>query len=97
MQVIRQINGFDWKGRDLENDFTINGIHWIECEEVFFNEPLISDMENPELKHGENYYALGVTDSGLHLFVAFEIIEDKIRIIAARAMSDKEKKLYEKE
>ena len=46
-------------------------------------------------QHEERYYALGQTDSGRLLFIAFTMREDLIRVISARDMSRKERKVYE--
>jgi uncharacterized DUF497 family protein len=41
------------------------------------------------------FAALGITNVGRKLFVIFTIRKSKIRIISARDMSKKERKLYE--
>ena len=41
------------------------------------------------------YYVLGHTIAGRRLFIAFTVREDKIRVISARDMSKKERKIYE--
>ena len=58
----------------------------------------------PDLKHSqseERYIALGVTDEGRHIFVAFTLrnISEKtyIRPISSRYMHQKEIDYYEKE
>jgi hypothetical protein len=50
-------------------------------------------------KHSQQearFYALGQTDAGKHLFVVFAIRDDLIRVISARDMNRKERKVYEK-
>ena len=49
-------------------------------------------------KHSEierRYYALGHTDGGRSLFVVFTIRGDLIRVISARDMNRRERRLYD--
>lgn len=65
-----------------------------ECEQVFFNQPLIAA---PDVAHSEQeprFYLLGRTDSGRLLFVVFTPRDTLIRVISARDMSRKERKVY---
>ncbi len=40
------------------------------------------------------YFVLGQTNGGRHLFLAFTLRKDKIRVISARDMSKKERAAY---
>jgi len=66
-----------------------------ECEQIFFNHPLVSGKDLKHSKQEYRYYALGHTDSGRHLFVVFAIRNRLIRVISARDMNRKERKVYE--
>jgi len=51
-------------------------------------------------KHSESekrFYALGKTFKGKLLFVVFTTRKDRIRVISARPMNKKERKIYEQE
>ncbi len=66
-----------------------------ECEEVFFNRPLVV---SPDLEHSAKevrYYALGHTGRGRLLFVAFTIRTRLIRPISFREMNARERRIYE--
>ncbi|MGH7866319.1 MAG: BrnT family toxin, partial [Candidatus Dormibacteraceae bacterium] len=66
-----------------------------ECEEVFFTEPLVV---TPDIQHsaGEpRYYVLGQTVAGRRLFIACTIRDQLIRVISARAMSRRERRVYD--
>ncbi len=66
-----------------------------ECEQVFTNRPLYI---NPDRKHSEleeRHTALGRTDDGKRIAIAFTFRGRRIRTISARAMSRKERKTYE--
>ncbi len=88
------ITGFQWDEGNIDKNFKKHGVHWTECEEVFFNKPLVV---KPDLKHSQKedrYYALGKTNNGRLLFIVFTIRQDRIRIISARDMNKKERRFY---
>ena len=65
-----------------------------ECEEAFFNRAFVAGDE----KHSqteERFYLQGQTNAGRKLFVVFTIRGNKIRVISARDMSRKERRIYE--
>jgi uncharacterized DUF497 family protein len=66
-----------------------------KCEEVFFNLPLLLQSDDAHSQKGPRYYVLGHTIAGRRLFIAFTVREEKIRVISARDMSKKERKIYE--
>ena len=67
-----------------------------ECEEVFFNCPLIvRGDEKHSTEKEERFYTLGRTDANRLLFIAFTIRNNLIRVISARNMNLKERKRYE--
>ena len=86
--------GFDW---DVGNE----GKHWekhnvsdAECEDIFFNDPLVASKDSDHSQAEPRYFALGRTDAGRRLFVAFTIRRDLIRVISARDMTKKELARY---
>lgn len=64
-------------------------------EEVFFNLPLLLQPDPAHSQKEPRYYVLGHTIASRHLFIAFTVREDKIRVISARDMSKKERSIYE--
>ncbi len=89
------LTGFDWDEGNLTKNWEKHSVRATECEEVFFNEPLLLF---PDVRHSQaesRYYVLGHTNAGRRLFVVFTIRGDKIRVISARDMSRKERKVYE--
>ena len=96
MLDFRAISGFDWDAGNRDKNRHKHGVTTSECEEVFFNLPFLSQ---PDLEHSKaeaRYFILGQTNSGRHLFIAFTIRNDKIRVISARDMSRKETEIYER-
>lgn len=87
--------GFEW---DKFNAGKIREKHRVlpsECEQVFFNRPLVVSGDREHSAKENRYYALGQTDAGRKLFVVFTVRKKRLRVISARAMSRKERKVYE--
>lgn len=94
MQVLQQFIGFEWDDANRDKNWKKHRVAWWECEEVFFNQPLyVSPDQRHSLKE-ERYYALGKTTHDRFLFVVFTRRRNKIRIISARDMHKKERKVY---
>ena len=67
-----------------------------ECEEAFFNSPLVGEIPQRNGLAEKRWYLLGVTEKGRRLTIVFTIRKNSIRVISARDMSRKERKAYER-
>jgi uncharacterized protein len=86
--------GFDWSGGNAEKNWKRHGVTPLEAEQVFFNTPLLSG-DDPEHSGTERrFYVLGQTDEGRELFVVFTLRGRRLRVVSARDMSRKERKVY---
>ena len=87
--------GFQWdRGNSNKNLLKHNVQNW-ECEQVFFNKPLLV-LEDPGHSAAEKRWAgFGMTDSGRLLVVIFTKRGNLVRVISARDMNTKERKFYE--
>jgi len=86
---------FDWDQGNI-NKNQKHDVEYTECEQIFFNEPIII-LDDP--KHSvveERYAAFGVTESGRKLVVVYTMRNKKLRVISAKDMSRKEREFYEK-
>ena len=94
MSDFQSIQGFDWDEGNQDKNWLKHGVSSGECEELFFNLPLIiaDDTKHSELER--RHYALGQTNAGRLLFLSFTIRMDKVRVISARDMSRKEREIY---
>lgn len=90
-----QISGFEWDENNREKNWEKHGVLSSECEDVFFNLPLVIHSDDAHSQNEPRYYALGQTLTGRPLFVVFTIRGENIRVISARDMSRKERKIYE--
>ena len=88
--------GFQWDRNNIEKNWLKHKVGPVECEQIFFNKALVAE----DLKHSQRekrYYVLGLTDDKRLLFVSFTIRRNLIRVISARDMSKKERKIYEEQ
>ena len=95
--IITKCTGFEWEEGNLLKNWEKHGVSAPECEQVFFNKPLIAGSDEKHSQQKVRFYALGQTDTGRLLFVVFTVRENLIRIISARDMHRKERTEYEKE
>jgi len=86
---------FEWDEGNIKKNWERHGVSHIECEEIFFNKPIIVKKDEFHSIREDRYFVLGKTDTGRMLFIVFTLRGNKIRIISARDMKRKEKKIYE--
>jgi hypothetical protein len=94
MGLFDQITGFERDTGNREKSWQKHGVSTPECEEVFFNAPLVVRPDPAHSTEEARYFALGMTDAQRALFVAFTSRRDRIRVISARDMTDKELEVY---
>ena len=95
--LIFQVEEFEWDKHNTEKIEKKHKLHYVEIEEVFFDEKLKSLPDIEHSKVEERYMALGRTRMGKLLFVAFTIRKERIRVISARFMSRKERRWFYEE
>ena len=92
--VVSACKGFQWDEGNLDKNWYLHQVTNGECEEVFFNLPLIIASDPKHSQQEPRFYALGRTDTNRWLFVAFTIRNELIRVISARDMNDRETRKY---
>ena len=92
---IDTIVGFEWDDGNIRKNEQKHGLKWTLIEEVFFNEPLLIVEDHKHSNSECRCVALGVNDQRDKITVIFTIREKRIRVISARMMSLKERKIYE--
>ena len=93
-RVVEECEGFDWDAGNSGKIWERHRVAPAECEELFLNRPLVIEQDKEHSAGEERIYALGQTDAGRLLFVAFTIRGRLIRVISARNMSRKERRVY---
>src|SRR5580698_9642227 len=83
--------GFEWDKDNLTKNWEKHRVTFWECEEIFFNQPLLMAEDVKHSHQEERYYALGKTDGERFLFAVFTVRHKHIRIISARDMNRKER------
>jgi uncharacterized DUF497 family protein len=86
---------FDWDEGNRDKNWEKHKVSDGEAEQVFFNEPLVAGKDPFHSRAERRYYALGQTDAGRRLFIAFTVRNNRIRIISARGMTRGERRSYE--
>ena len=87
--------GFQWDQGNSNKNLLKHHVEDWECEQVFFNEPLLV-LDDP--KHSlveKRWAAFGRTDGGRLLVVIFTRRGKLLRVISAREMNRKEILFYE--
>jgi uncharacterized protein len=96
MVILEKVTGFDWDdGNSRKNDR--HDVSMAEAEQVFFNAPVLVLPDPAHSQAEPRYHALGKTIDGRRLHVTFTLRSGGklIRVISARDMSKKERKIYE--
>jgi uncharacterized DUF497 family protein len=93
-KIFDNCTGFQWDKGNSEKNWERHKVTRNECEQVFFNIPLIISDDTEHSVKEKRWYLLGQTDSVKLLFVAFTIRKNLIRVISARDMNKKEKDVY---
>jgi len=95
-EIIKQCVGFQWDAGNSEKNWISHQVTKSECEQIFFNQPLILGNDEKHSEIEQRYYALGQTDDGRLLFIVSTVREKLIRVISARDMSKKEREVYKR-
>lgn len=93
-----KIEGFDWNAGNARKNEK-HGVTQIEAEQAFFNDPLFISPDEKHSASEPRYRALGKTVNGRLLMVIFTLRRagTLIRVISARAMNARERRLYEQQ
>ena len=92
-----KITGFEWDEGNARKSITKHDVSQLEAEQVFFNQPLLILADKEHSQAEVRFHALGKTDRTRLLHETFTLRSGNtlIRIISARTMHRKERKIYE--
>jgi uncharacterized DUF497 family protein len=88
--------GFDWDEGNLTKNWARHRVAGAECEQVFFNQPLVAAADEEHSDEEPRFYVLGQTDTERRSFVVITIRQGLIRVISARDMNRRERAEYDK-
>lgn len=94
MLVLGEYESFDWDEGNRGKSWARHAVTDAECEEVFFNAPLVVAPDEKHSQTERRHYVLGRTNLGRLLFVVFTGRGKRIRVISARDMNRNERRLY---
>ncbi|MFC1886234.1 BrnT family toxin [Thermodesulfobacteriota bacterium] len=95
-KLLANCTGFEWDRGNITKNWDQHDVSTGECEQIFFNKPLILKRDREHSKLENRYYVLGRTNMNRLLFAVFTARSDKIRIISARDMTELEIERYQK-
>ena len=92
-----KIVGVQWDIGNSRKNHEKHDVSKLEAEQIFFNQPLLIVEDVRHSDDEVRFHALGKTDSLRFLHVTFTLRDagTRIRVISARAMHRKERKIYE--
>lgn len=89
-----EFSGFEWDAGNRDKNLK-HGVHGWECEQLFFNKPLVV-LDDPRHSMAEDRFAaFGQTDAGRRLIIIYTMRHNRVRVISARDMDKKERHFYE--
>jgi len=91
---ILNCTGFQWDDGNSEKNWISHQVAKSQCEQIFFNQPLVIGNDEKHSKVEKRYYVLGQTDSDRLLYIVCTVRQNLIRVISARDMSKKEREVY---
>ena len=94
-----KVVGFDWDEGNFRKNEKKHYVGRVEAEQIFLNEPLLFLLDEKHSRQEKRFHGLGRTSLNRFLHVTFTLRSNDtlIRIISARDMHKKERKIYEKE
>lgn len=93
--VNKDLKEFLWDTGNRDKNRLKHKVESTEAEEIFFDDEKIILKDRLHSGKEERFIVLGTTKMGRLLFIVFTLRADKIRVISARDVSKKERKLYE--
>lgn len=91
-----QVSGFDWDAGNERKSAEKHDVSQAEAESIFFNDPLVVAQDAKHSGTEQRFNALGRTAQYRLLHVTFTLRRNGtlIRVISARDMNQKERRLY---
>ena len=95
MEELSRCTGFQWDEGNAEKNWEKHRVTRFECEQLFFNKPVLALKDEDYSRVESRYYALGQTNRNCELLIVFTVRDAQIRVISARDMSRRERRYYD--
>ena len=92
---LSKVVGFEWDKGNLNKNRLKHNVDPKECEELFYNKPLLISSDKAHSQVEERFKALGQTSNGRLILIAFTVRGGLIRVISARDRNKKEREIYQ--
>lgn len=92
---LNKIEGFEWDKGNLEH-IKKHDVRSKECEEMFFNRPLILNIDQTHSQTEKRLRMYGITNQKRLLVAIITIRTNKIRVISTRDQNRKERQEFKK-
>ena len=96
LEALARCTGFQWDAGNAEKNWERHRVSRTECESAFLVQPLLVAIDEKHSGRETRYFALGESVTERPLFIVFTIRGDLIRVISARDMSRRERRIYER-
>lgn len=96
-QQVAKSEGFDWDFGNLRKNLDKHQVNCEEAEQVFEYKPFFLLDDPTHSRHETRIKAFRKTKKGKLLTLTFTMRRNLIRIISARPMHKKERKIYEEQ
>jgi uncharacterized protein len=94
--LVAGLSGFEWDEGNANKNWERHGLSRAEAEQVFLNAPIVLAAYVGHSSREQRFGALGRTSADRLLAIVFTIRGDLLRVISARPMSRRERKLHVK-
>jgi uncharacterized DUF497 family protein len=92
--VFSSFTGFQWDDGNSHKNLAKHNVQNWECEQVFFNQPILILDDSGHSASEKRWAAFGKTDSNRLLVIIFTKRSNLLRVISARDMNNKERQYY---
>jgi hypothetical protein len=86
--------GFEWDKENSDKIWRKHKVSPFECEQIFFNQPVVVAPDETHSHSELRFYVLGRTDAERLLFLVFTTRKNLVRVISARDMNRAEREVY---
>ena len=88
------LEGFEWDDGNSSKNWLRHEVQQVEAEQALLNTPLVVNATSTHAAGEPRFIALGQTDAGRLLTIVFTVRGTRVRVISARSMSKKERRVY---
>lgn len=96
MKILPEPVAFEWDKGNIDKNLVKDGVTNEEAEQIFSDERKVILKDVLHSDQEERFIILGKTENNRLLYVVFSKRKNKVRIISARDINNKEAYLYEK-